>query len=101
MTAKKERETEAIGFSDALVELESILERIDSEEVDVDRLAAELRRAAELLELCREKIRAADLEVTQIVQRLEEAGEAGEAEQADADVDAGAADEDESEKIPF
>lgn len=76
MTAKKERETEAIGFSDALAELESILERIDSEEVDVDRLAAELRRAAELLELCREKIHAADLEVTQIVQRLEEAGEA-------------------------
>lgn len=98
MTAKKERETEAIGFSDALVELESILERIDSEEVDVDRLAAELRRAAELLELCREKIRAADLEVTQIVQRLEEAGET---EQADADADAGAGDEDESEKIPF
>lgn len=76
MTAKKEQKTEAIGFSDALAELESILERIDSEEVDVDRLAAELRRAAELLELCREKIRAADLEVTQIVQRLEEAGEA-------------------------
>lgn len=98
MTAKKERETEAIGFSAALVELESILERIDSEEVDVDRLAAELRRAAELLELCREKIRAADLEVTQIVQRLEEAGEG---EQADTDADAGAGDEDESEKIPF
>lgn len=75
MTAKKERQPETIGFSDALTELESILERIDSEEVDIDQLAAELRRAAELLELCREKIYAADLEVTQIVQRLEEAGE--------------------------
>jgi exodeoxyribonuclease VII small subunit len=71
MMAKNE--PEALGFSDALAELETILERIDSEEVDIDELAAELRRAAELLELCREKIRAADLEVTQIVQRLEEA----------------------------
>lgn len=100
MTAKKERETEAIGFSDALVELESILERIDSEEVDVDRLAAELRRAAELLEFCREKIRAADLEVTQIVQRLEEAGEA-EPERSAAEEDAEEGGGDESGEIPF
>ncbi|MCM2269857.1 MAG: exodeoxyribonuclease VII small subunit, partial [Thermoanaerobaculia bacterium] len=46
------------------------------EEVDLDRLAAELERAARLLELCRAKIRKADLEVSQIVQKLEsESGE--------------------------
>jgi hypothetical protein len=37
--------------------------------------AEELRRAAELLETCRAKIRRAELEVTQIVQRLETPGE--------------------------
>ena len=52
-------------------ELEEILGRIEGEEVDLDRLAEELRRAAELLELCRAKIRRAEVEVTQIVQRLE------------------------------
>jgi len=52
-------------------ELEGILERIEGEEIDVDRLAEELRRAAELLDLCRGKIRRAEVEVTQIVQRLE------------------------------
>jgi exodeoxyribonuclease VII small subunit len=59
------------GFTEAIRELEAILARIESEEVDVDRLAAELARAAELLDLCRGKIRKAELEVAQIVQRLE------------------------------
>ena len=40
----------------------------------VDRLAEELRRAAQLLEICRGKIRKAEVEVTQIVQSLEEPG---------------------------
>ena len=65
-------EAEPLSFSDALDELEGILRRVESEEVDIDRLAAELQRAAVLLEICRGKIRKAEVEVTQIVQRLEE-----------------------------
>jgi exodeoxyribonuclease VII small subunit len=60
------------SFSAALQELETILERIEREEIDIDRLAEELRRATELIELLRAKIRKADVEVTQIVQRLQE-----------------------------
>ncbi|MEM1177087.1 MAG: exodeoxyribonuclease VII small subunit [Acidobacteriota bacterium] len=60
-----------VSFSDAMQELEAILQRIDNDSVDVDRLARELRRATELLELCRGKIRKAELEVTQIVQQLQ------------------------------
>lgn len=63
---------ETLSFRDAMDELEGILERIEGEEVDIDRLATELRRAAELLDLCRGKIRKAEVEVTQIVQSLEE-----------------------------
>ena len=61
----------ALRFRQAMDELEGILERIEGEEIDVDRLAEELRRAAELLDLCRGKIRRAEVEVTQIVQSLE------------------------------
>ncbi len=63
---------EALTFRDAMDELEGILERIEGEEIDIDRLATELRRAAELLDVCRGKIRKAEVEVTQIVQSLEE-----------------------------
>jgi exodeoxyribonuclease VII small subunit len=68
-----ETETEApLSFREAMEELEGILERIEGEEIDIDRLAEELRRAAVLLDLCRGKIRKAEVEVTQIVQTLEE-----------------------------
>ena len=59
------------SFRAAMDELEGILERIEGEEIDIDRLAEELRRAAFLLDLCRGKIRKAEVEVTQIVQSLE------------------------------
>ncbi len=70
-TKKSEPVREEIGFSAAIQELEQILAGIEGDEVDLDRLAGELQRAAELLDLCRAKIRKAELEVTQIVQKLE------------------------------
>ncbi len=64
------------SFRAAMEELEGILERIEGEEIDIDQLAQELRRAALLLDICRGKIRKAEIEVTQIVQRVEEADKA-------------------------
>ncbi|MEA2692162.1 MAG: Exonuclease small subunit [Acidobacteriota bacterium] len=69
---------EAPSFRASMDELESILERIEGEEIDIDRLGEELRRATYLLELCRGKIRKAEVEVTQIVQSLEAGGEGDE-----------------------
>ncbi len=68
---EKSTAAEAPSFSVAMKELETILERIDSDGIDIDQLATELRRATELLELCRGKIRRADVEVSQIVKQLE------------------------------
>ena len=62
------------GFGEAVTELEEILRRIESEEIDLDRLAAELKRATKLLEVCRGKVRRAETEVQQIVQGLEAPG---------------------------
>jgi exodeoxyribonuclease VII small subunit len=70
-SAPGEQPVPALSFREAMEELEGILERIEGEEVDIDRLAEELRRAAQLLDLCRGKIRKAEVEVTQIVQSLE------------------------------
>lgn len=63
------------SFGTAMQELDGILSRIEREEIDIDRLAVELARAAELVELCRAKLRRAELEVTQILGNLDpEAG---------------------------
>lgn len=63
---------EAVSFRQAIDELEAILRRIESEEVDIDRLAAEVARASELVELCRGKLRRAEVQVTEIVQKLDD-----------------------------
>jgi len=72
MTAKKKEPSAEIRFGEAIEELEGILHRVEAEEIDIDDLAEELRKAAELLDVCRSKIRKAELEVTQIVQALDE-----------------------------
>ena len=61
-----------LSFGDAMEALEAILKRIEGDETDIDALADELQKAAQLLELCRGKIRKAEVEVTQIVQQLEQ-----------------------------
>ena len=83
------QEEPALGFRQAMEELEGILERIEGEEIDIDQLAQELRRAAQLLDLCRSKIRKAEVEVTQIVQSLTETGESGESGESGAGGDDG------------
>ncbi len=60
-----------IGYAQALAELDSILEEIEDDAVDVDVLAARVKRAAELLRVCRARITAAKVEVTQIVAELD------------------------------
>ena len=68
-----------IGYGDALAELERILDEIEDDAVDVDVLATRVRRAAELLRVCRDRITAARIEVTQIVADLEPATGNGDA----------------------
>lgn len=60
-----------IGYGAALAELERILDEIEDDSVDVDVLAARVKRAAELLRVCRERITSARVEVTQIVADLD------------------------------
>jgi exodeoxyribonuclease VII small subunit len=68
----------SIGYAEALAELEAILAEIEDDAVDVDVLATRVKRAAELLRICRDRISAAKVEVTQIVAELEpEAAEDG------------------------
>jgi exodeoxyribonuclease VII small subunit len=62
---------ETIGYSAALTELDGILHELDGDEIDVDVLGARVRRAAELLRVCRDRISSARFEVEQVVAELE------------------------------
>ena len=69
--------TAEINYLDALAELERILDELDGDEVDVDVLGARVKRAAELLRLCRDRIAGARFEVEQVVAELEAEVDAG------------------------
>ena len=61
--AKKE-----IAYAEAMAEIERILTRFGSEEMDVDSLAAEVKRATELIGLCKERLRKAESDVKKILE---------------------------------
>ncbi len=65
--------TETIGYGDAMRELEVILDEIEREDVDVDLLSKKVKRAAELIRVCRSKIHATRIEVEEIVAGLDPA----------------------------
>lgn len=61
------------GYAEAIAEIEQILESFNSEQVDIDSLAAQVKRATELIAMCREKLRKAEEEVATVLR--EEPGE--------------------------
>jgi exodeoxyribonuclease VII small subunit len=69
---------EQMAYGDALGELERILAELDDDAVDVDLLAARVRRAAELIRVCRERIAGARLEIERVVADLELQGDVDE-----------------------
>ena len=67
------------GYAEALAELEGILAELERDNVDVDRLAGQVQRAAELIRLCRERIGNARMKIEHVVAELgaNDAGNAG------------------------
>jgi len=66
----KAKNDETIGYAQALEELQSILKELENNEVDVDKLATNVQRASQLIELCRERIGNAKLQIEEVVKGL-------------------------------
>jgi exodeoxyribonuclease VII small subunit len=62
---------EHTGYAEALSELESILDELESDDVDVDVLAEHVKRASELIELCRDRIGKAKLRIEEVVAHID------------------------------
>lgn len=71
------------GYAEALAELDQILAELEGHDVDVDLLGVRVRRAAELVALCRDRIARARLDVEQVTARFDAAGSGGESAKAD------------------
>ena len=72
-------ETDDIGYAAALGELDSILSELEGSDVDVDRLADRVARAADLIALCRDRIGNARLRIDEVIADLDAGSQLGDA----------------------
>lgn len=66
MAAKK------VSYSEAMAEIEAILEKIENEELDVDELAEKVKRVSTLLKTCKDKLTKTNEQVEQILKEMED-----------------------------
>lgn len=64
--------TKKISYNEAMAEIEEILEKIESEELDVDDLAEKVKRVSVLLKICKDKLTKTNEEVEKILKEMEE-----------------------------
>ena len=62
--------SETLGYADALAELEAILGELERDNIDVDRLASQVQRAAVLIRMCRDRIGNARIQIEHVVTEL-------------------------------
>ncbi len=66
MTKKK------IGYVEAITEIEDILLKIETNELDVDELSDKVKRVSVLLKVCKDKLHKTESEVENILKEIEE-----------------------------
>jgi len=65
------KKKEEFSYQDAITEIETILEKMENEELDVDVLSFQIKRVSQLIKLCREKLHKTEQEVEKILDEME------------------------------
>jgi exodeoxyribonuclease VII small subunit len=59
-----------LNYSEAVQEIETILKEIENESIDVDVLSEKVKRAAELLTTCKQKLSTTEKEIEEILKTM-------------------------------
>ena len=73
-TTPKKTPAKKLSFGEAVSEVEEILANLEQDEVDIDLLGEEVKRAVELIQVCRQKLEKTDGEVRELVAGLQQSG---------------------------
>lgn len=63
--------SEKIDYTKAFEELQSIVSEIEQGEISVDELSAKVKRATQLIKICKEKLTTTEEDVNKILKELE------------------------------
>jgi len=58
-------------YAQAMKELSDLVERIQSQELDVDELSDAVKKALQLIKVCRKKLQNTELEIKKIIDEFE------------------------------
>ena len=56
-----------IKYEAALAELQTIVDKMENDELDIDQMSEQLKRAQELIKLCKDKLTKTDEEIKKIL----------------------------------
>lgn len=56
-----------LKYEDAVRQLETIVDKLESNELGIDQLSAELKKAQQLIKLCKEKLTKTDNEIKKLL----------------------------------
>ena len=56
-----------IKYEEALSELQTIVNKMENDELDIDQMSEKLKRAQELIKLCKDKLTKTDEEIKKIL----------------------------------
>jgi len=59
-----------ISYAKAIKQIEEILEKIENEELNVDELTANVKKAADLLKICKSKLHDTEEEIQKILDEI-------------------------------
>ena len=74
-------------YNEAIQELETILRSLETDQVDVDDLTARAERSAELIRLCRHKLRHAEASLDRVFDSLDEEESEPDEEESEEEID--------------
>ena len=60
-----------IKYEEAIRQIEDIVERLENDEMDIDSLGTELKKAQKLIKLCKDKLTKTEEEVKKILEEAE------------------------------
>lgn len=60
-----------LKYSEAIEEVEKIINQIESNELDIDELTEKIRRASELLKFCKQKLHFTEEEIQKIIDQMQ------------------------------
>ena len=58
-----------IKYEEAVRQLEKIVDKMESGELDIDSMAAQLKKAQELVKLCKDKLKRTDAAIQKLLEK--------------------------------